>query len=184
MAHSLGCDNLGRELRSRIIYGARISVAIGLSGALVQALTAGVIGGTFDLLMQRFVDAFMCWPSVFFYLTIMAVIGRGILQVILVLGISSGIHSSRVVRSAVVSVKQNVYVEAVRALGASGGRIMMKHILPNVLAPLIIICSLGVGHMILMESTLSFLGFGIPRPTPSWSGMLGGAGRRYMITTP
>ncbi|MDZ4230232.1 MAG: ABC transporter permease [Dehalococcoidales bacterium] len=189
--HLLGTDNLGQDILSRIIYGARISMYVGLGGATLEIIVAMLIGlisgffsGKTDLIIQRFVDAWMCFPPLFIYLTVMAVLGPGLIQVILVLGISTGIRSSRVVRSAVIGIRENVYVEAARAIGAPNIRILTRHILPNVMAPVIIIFTLAMGQMILAEATLSFLGFGIPPPMPSWGGMLSGRGRSYMLQAP
>ena len=189
--HLLGADNLGRDLLSRIIFGARISMYVGLGGAIFQVVLgtiigtiSGFLGGKTDIVIQRFVDAFMCLPPLFFFLMIMAIVGPGLLQVIFVLGISGGIISSRVVRSAVIGIKENVYVEAARAVGAPAGRILARHILPNIMAPIIIIFTLSMGAMIINEASLSFLGFGIPPPTPSWGGMLSESGRRYMLLAP
>ncbi|MFC2016336.1 ABC transporter permease [Chloroflexota bacterium] len=187
----LGGDNLGRDLLSRIIYGARISMIVALSGsaiavigATIVGIVSGYFGGKTDMIIQRFVDAWICFPPLFIYLTIMAVLGPGLLQVIVVLGIARAIRQSRVVRAAVISIKENVYVEAARAIGVQPLRILIKHILPNIMAPIIIIFTVTSGFMILQEAMLSFLGFGIPPPTPSWGGMLSGAGRRYMLLAP
>ena len=189
--HILGADHLGRDLLSRIIYGARISMYVGLGGSILSAVTAtligitsGFLGGKVDLVVQRFVDAMMCFPPLFLYLTIMSILGAGLGQVILVIGVTWGILSSRVVRSAVIGIKENMYVEASRAIGASDLRILLRHVLPNVMAPIIIIFSLSMGGMIIAEASLSFLGFGIPPPTPSWGGMLSGPGRQYMLEAP
>lgn len=189
--HIMGTDNLGRDLLSRIIYGARISMYVGLGGSILYTLIAitigvlsGFIGGKFDLIVQRFVDGFMCFPPLVLYLTIMSLAGPGLVQVILVLGTVAGITGSRVIRSAVIGIKQNMYVEAARTLGSSPGRMLIRHILPNIMAPIIIMFTVHVGQFILAEATLSFLGFGIPPPTPSWGGMLSGAGRQFMYLAP
>ena len=189
--HILGTDNLGRDLLSRIIYGARISMYVGLGGSILYTLIAvtigvlsGFIGGKFDLIAQRFVDGFMCFPPLVLYLTIMALVGAGLVQVILVLGTVAGITGSRVIRSAVIGIKQNMYVEAARSIGSSPRRMLIRHILPNITAPIIIMFTIHVGQFILAEATLSFLGFGIPPPTPSWGGMLSGAGRQFMYLAP
>lgn len=189
--HLMGTDQLGRDVFSRIIYGARISMIVGLGGAALSTTIATVIGilsgfmrGTLDMVLQRLVDAWMCLPWLFIVLTIMVLLKAGLLQVILVLGITNGIGSSRVVRSAVIGIQENIYVEAAKAVGDSTGTTLVRHILPNVMAPIIIILSLSVGGMILAEATISFLGYGIPPPTPSWGGMLSWEGRNYMLQAP
>jgi peptide/nickel transport system permease protein len=189
--HILGTDQLGRDLLSRIIYGARISMIIGLSATMLNVaigtivgMVSGFVGGKVDLIVQRFVDAINCIPALILYLTIMAVMGQGIINLILVMGISGGIGSSRMKRSAVISIKENVYIEAARSIGVPAWRIMIRHILPNIFMILIVSFSTGIGGVILQESTLSFLGFGVPPPYPSWGGMLSGAGRQYMIQAP
>ena len=189
--HLLGADNVGRDLFSRIIYGARISMIVGLAGSLLDMLVATIIGtisgffgGKTDIIIQRFVDAFQCFPSLVLYMTFMSVVGPGLLQVVLVLGIVSGIRSSRVVRSAAIGVKENVYIEAARAIGAPTKIILTRHVLPNIMAPIIVVFTVAVGRMIIQEASLSFLGLGIPPPDPSWGGMLSGSGRRYMLQAP
>ena len=187
----LGTDNLGRDLLSRIIYGARISMFVGLGvAALATAIStiigviSGFLGGKTDIIFQRFVDAWMCFPPLFIILTVMAIVGPGLVQVIFVLGVMNGIGRSRVVRSAVIGIKENVYIEAATAIGGSTSRILVRHILPNITAPIIILFTITVGQAIITEATISFLGFGIPPPTPSWGGMLSTSGRRYMNMAP
>jgi peptide/nickel transport system permease protein len=189
--HILGTDNVGRDILSRIIYGARVSMIVGLSAASIDVLVAtiigslsGFIGGKFDLVVQRFVDAFMCFPGLILLVVLMSLLGSGMLQVILVLGFVWGIGGSRIVRGAVIGIKENVYVEAARAIGCSTWKLMTQHILPNIMAPIIILFTIAVGGIILAEASLSFLGYGIPPPTPSWGGMLSGAGRYYMLLAP
>jgi peptide/nickel transport system permease protein len=189
--HILGADNLGRDLLSRVIYGAQVSITIGMFGTLLATafsaifgIPSGFFGGIFDVICQRIVDAFLCFPPLVLYLTIMSVLGPGMFQVILVLGVTTGIRQVRVVRSAVISIRQNTYVEAAKAIGAPSAEIIWKHIMPNVLAPIIVLFTTTLGQMILAESTLSFLGFGIPPPIPSWGGMLSGTGRQYMLQAP
>jgi peptide/nickel transport system permease protein len=187
----LGTDQLGRDMLSRIIYGARISMIVGLAASAMDAFLAtligvvsGYFGGKVDLIIQRIVDSIIVFPNLFFYLSVMALVGPGIVQVIFVLGILQGIGSSRLIRSAVMAARNNVYVEAARSLGSPNTRILLRHILPNVMAPIIIIFTIAMGGVIIAEASLSFLGFGIPPPTPSWGGMLSGAGRRYMLQAP
>lgn len=187
----LGCDQLGRDLLSRIIYGARISVVVGLSVSAIAVVLStfigvvcGYIGGKLDLVVQRFVDAWLCIPPLFLILTLIAVAGPGMLQVIVVLGVLFGIGQSRIVRGATIGIRYNTYLEAARAIGSGTGRVLLKHVLPNVMAPIIVLFTITMGGAILAEATISFLGFGIPPPTPSWGGMLSEAGRRYMLMAP
>lgn len=190
-AHIMGGDNLARDVLSRVIYGARISMIVGLTGAALGVVIAffvggvtGYFGGKLDLIVQRFVDTLQAFPNLILYLTIMAVVGPGLPQLILVLGVTFGVVASRTQRSAVIAIKENVYVHAANAIGARTRTILFRHILPNIMPVMIIQFTLAVGNMILAESTLSFLGFGIPPPQPSWGGMLSGSGRRFMLAAP
>jgi peptide/nickel transport system permease protein len=191
LQHLMGTDTLGRDVFSNIIYGARISMYVGLGSvaiATVAALLIGVLGGYFggwsDTLLQRIVDAWMAFPYLVIVLTIAAVFGTSLLNVILLLGIGFTFGNSRVVRSAVLTVKAHAYVEAARATGAGHLRIMLRYILPNIVAPVIIVATLGLGTAILAEASLSFLGLGVPPPDPSWGRMLTGSARTYMERAP
>ena len=133
---------------------------------------------------QRFVAAWMAFPGLLLLLTIMSIAGRGMLQIIVVLGVSGGIPASRVVRGAVLGVKENAYFQAAQAIGSSRRRSLLRHVLPNITAPIIIIFSINVGGVIMSEAALSFLGFGLPPDIPSWGGMLSREGRQYMEIAP
>ena len=187
----LGADQLGRDILSRLVHGSRVSMIVGLAGTTVNIVVAAIIGvpsgyfgGKFDIIGQRFVDAWIAFPSLIILLTIMSIVGRGMLQIILVLGILSGIYTSRIVRSAVIGIKENDYFLAARAIGSTNAATVMRHILPNIMAPIIVLFSIAIGGMILGEASLSFLGFGLPPDIPSWGGMLSGEGRRYMEVKP
>ncbi len=187
----LGTDYVGRDLLSRLIHGARLSLAVGLAATALNVVIAvliggisGFFGGKLDLTVQRFVDAWMAFPALLLLLTIMSIAGRGLPQIILVLGISGGIGSSRVVRGAVIGVKEKVYFQAAAAIGSSKWRTFIRHVLPNVAAPVIIIFSINIGGVIISEASLSFLGFGLPVDFPSWGGMLSREGRKYMEAAP
>ena len=187
----LGTDQLGRDLLSRLLFGAQISLTVGLSATALNVLIAvligslsGFLGGKVDLVVQRFVDAWMAFPGLLLLLTIMSLVGRGLPQIIVVLGVTGGIGSSRIVRSAVIGVKENVYFQAAVAIGCSKGRILLRHVLPNIAAPVIIIFTINIGAVIISEASLSFLGFGLPIKIPSWGGMLSREGREFMEMAP
>jgi len=187
----LGTDHLGRDLLSRLIVGARISLTVGLAATALNVIIAVLIGGTFgflggkpDLVVQRFVDAWMAFPGLLLLLTVMSIVGQGLLQIIVVLGVSGGIGGSRTVRSAVIGVKENDYFLAAKAVGTPTSQILIRHVLPNIMAPIIIIFSINIGGVIIAEASLSFLGFGLPVEIPSWGGLLSREGRRYMEQAP
>ena len=187
----LGADNIGRDILSRVIYGARISVIIGLAASsiatvlsLIIGMVSGYVGGKFDLLFQRLVDTMMSIPQIILMMILISVIGPGIWQVTVVLGFMWGVIGSRIIRSAVISVKEKMYVAAAESIGCTRSKIIMRHILPNIMAPTIVLFTTRVPNVIRVEASLSFLGFGIPPPAPSWGGMLGTVGRDYMLQAP
>ena len=187
----LGTDDLGRDLLTRIIFGARVSVIVGLSASilatvisLIIGMFSGYIGGKLDLVMQRFVDAVMTLPGLILMIVLMALIGRGMWEMIIVLGINGGISGSRILRGPTISIKGNMFIVAAAAVGSTSAGILTRHILPNIIAPMVILFSVNVPAMILTEASLSFLGFGLPPPAPSWGGMLSGVGRTYMFQAP
>ncbi|MBA7643880.1 Glutathione transport system permease protein GsiD [subsurface metagenome] len=187
----LGTDNLGRDILSRVIFGARVSVIVGLAAATIATIISviigmlsGYIGGKFDLIVQRFVDAAMCIPALIMLIIIISMVGASMMAVIISLGILWGVIGSRIIRGAVISIKENVYIEAAKAIGCPITRILIRHILPNIMAPTIIVFTTRVPNVILTEAALSFLGFGIPPPLPSWGGMLSTEGRAYMFMSP
>ena len=187
----LGTDQLGRDLLSRIIYGARISLTVGLAATAINVVvallvggTSGFFGGKFDLVVQRFVDAWIVFPGLLLLLTIISITGQGLLQIILVLGISGGIGGSRILRSAVIGIKENDYFLAARAIGSPSAATLMRHVLPNIMPVVIIVFSISVGGVIMAEASLSFLGFGLPVEYPSWGGMLSREGRDFMEQAP
>ncbi len=189
--HLMGTDNLGRDVFTRIVYGARVSVTVGFGGigmgvllASLVGITSAYFGGWFDILFQRLVDAWQSFPWLVILLSLIAVLQPGILTLIVAIGILSASGSSRIIRSATLSIKENQYVEAAQAVGASHARIILRYILPNVFTVIIIIATIGLGGVILAESALSFLGFGVPPPFPSWGEMLSGSARVYMHRAP
>jgi peptide/nickel transport system permease protein len=186
-----GTDNLGRDVLSRCIYGAQLSVTIGLCAAglatlisVVVGIVTGYLGGKVDLFTQRCVDAWQSFPDLIVLIVVVSVAGPGMPQIIVTLGLLLGIAGSRIIRSAVVSVRENMYVHAAQSIGASTPRILVRHILPNVLPPIIVLFTTRVGVVILIESALSFLGLGVPPPAPTWGGMLSGSGRAFMFHGP
>jgi peptide/nickel transport system permease protein len=187
----LGTDNLGRDVLSRCLYGARLSVIIASSAAglatsisVLIGVVGGYIGGWVDMLLQRFVDAWMSFPGLVILIVVVAVFEPSMPTLIVTLGLLFGIGGSRVVRSAVVSVRENMYVHAAQSIGASTRRILIRHIIPNVLPAVIVLFTTTLGAAILAESSLSFLGLGVPPPAPTWGSMLSFSGRMYMFQAP
>jgi len=184
--YPLGTDELGRDLYSRIIYGSRVSLALGMAVAffattvgVLMGLVSGYYGGTIDSIIQRVVDILLAFPYLVFAIGLMAVLGRGIINLFLVLLYKEWVTPCRVVRSEVLAARESEYVEAARAVGAGNLHIMFKEILPNVFSSVIVVATLRVAWIILMEASLSFIGVGVPLHIPSW-GMIIADGRGYI----
>ena len=187
----LGTDGLGRDLLSRLISGARVSLLVGLTvttiSVVISSLIGGVsgfLGGKSDLVVQRFVDAWIAFPGLLLLLTIMSIVGKGLPQIILVLGISGGIGGSRLIRSAVIAIKGSDYFLAARAVGSPTTATLVRHVMPNVTPVVIIIFSISIGGVIMSLASLGFLGYGLPPNIPDWGGMLSREGRKYMEQAP
>ena len=175
----LGTDGLGRDILSRMIFGARVSLLVGLAAVLVQGVTgvtlgliAGYFGGWVDKLIMRIADVQLAIPFMVLAIAVMAVLGGGLRNVIIVLGITGWVTFGRVVRSQVLSLKQTEFVESARATGASTARILVVHILPNLVTSVLVMATLQVARMIIAEAALSYLGLGVQPPTPTWGGMV------------
>lgn len=186
--HVLGNDQLGRDLLSRLIYGARISLAVGVAGAVfsgIVGVTLGLIAGYYrgvvDDIIMRVVDTQMGFPSLMTALLVLYVLGPGVWKVILVLAVTRWMVFARVTRGLVLSLREEVFVDAARTTGCSDPRILFRHILPNLLSPLLVLVTLEVATMMLTEASLSFLGLGIQPPQSSWGLMLA-QGRAYVTT--
>ena len=177
--HVFGNDDIGRDILSRIMYGARVALMVGILsttiavtiGVLVGA-TAGYFGGWVDFVLSRLIDTLMAFPILALLLTLSALLGPSLRNVIIIVGVTFWASYARVIRAEVLSLRERDYVLAARASGAGDGRIILRHIVPNAIGPVIILASLAVGGVIIFESALSFLGMGISRPTPSWGTML------------
>lgn len=189
-AHPLGRDDIGRDILSRLIYGTRVAFIVAFAASAI-ALTIGVsvgaisgyFGGKVDALLSRIVDAILAFPLLILLITLAAVLGPSLPTVVVVIGISSWASYARVVRADVLSIRERDFVLAARASGATNARIIMRHVVPSVLGPVIVLASLSVGTIIILEASLSFLGFGIQRPTPAWGTMLSD-GRNYLRNYP
>ena len=178
-AHLFGTDDLGRDVLSRMIYSARISllvgfVAVGIAtviGIVIGAL-AGYYGGWLDSVLMRFTDIMLCFPTIFLILAVIAILGPSIWNIMVIIGVTSWMGVSRLVRAEFLTLKERDFVMASKAVGARDMRIIFRHILPNGMAPVLVSAVLGIGGAILVESSLSFLGLGVQPPTPSWGNML------------
>ncbi|MEM3427631.1 MAG: ABC transporter permease [Nitrososphaerales archaeon] len=188
--HLLGLDDFGRDVLSRLIHGATISMQVGLEVVLLSLLIgvvvgaiSGYYGGWVDMVCMRLADIFLAFPSLVLAIGIMAVIGPSIFNVVLSLVVVSWPYYARVIRSQTITLKKMDFITAARAMGASGKRILLTHIIPNAIPPVIILATLGMGSAILAEAGLSFLGLGVNPPTPSW-GVMVASGRDYILQAP
>ncbi|WP_312108149.1 nickel transporter permease [Brevibacillus reuszeri] len=190
MNHWFGTDEYGRDIFSRILYGAQISLMIGIVGVLISVgigvglgTISGYFGGKADMLIMRIMDIFMAFPSFLLALAIVSVLGPGMVNVMIAIGIFSVPTFARISRSAVISVKTKEYIEASKSMGASHSRIIFKHVIPNSVAPIIVLSTMRIATAILTASGLSFLGMGAQPPTPEWGAMLS-TGREYLRSAP
>ena len=189
--HPMGTDHIGRDVFSRILIGAKLSMIVGFLGAgfatlisIILGVASGYFGKKTDMVVQRFVDAWMTFPDLILLIVVLSVVGVGMFQIIAVLALLYGIAGSRIVRGAVISIRENMHTHAAQSMGAGPLHILWFHILPNLMPVVIVLFTIRVGAVILAEAGLSFLGLGVPPPAPTWGSMLSGTGRTYMYLGP
>jgi peptide/nickel transport system permease protein len=189
--HWFGTDEFGRDLMSRIMYGARIALFVGFTASFVGCTLGGLLGvisayagGKVDLFLERLMDILLAFPQLILALAIASILGPAVQNVVIAISIPIIPRAARIVRAAALSVKEHIYVEAVQALGASRRRVVLRHLVPNVVAPYIIIVTAQLGGAILAEAALSYLGLGAAEPTPSWGLMLSGSALSYAEKAP
>ena len=189
--HLLGTDSIGRDILSRLIYGARVTVIVSFGAVFISEMIAaslgimtGYYGGLVDKIGVRIVDVFQALPGLVVLITILGIFGSGLWQLVIVIGVLGGPPGSRIIRGQTLQIMASPFIEAGRVIGASDRRLMMRYVLPNVFALIILGATLRLGFVVLIEASLSFLGYGLPPPFPSWGQMLSLEGREYMRTQP
>lgn len=189
--HVVGTDELGRDVLSRLIWGARTSLGIGVGAVgiatvvgTIIGLASGLSGGMVDGVVQRIVETIMVFPPLLLALLLVSVTEPSVWIIMIAIVVPSVPQFARVMRGGVLSVKQQPYIEAARAIGASPTRLAFRHVLPNIMAPLLVLATVSVGRAIITEATLAFLGLSVPPPAPTWGGMLSGASRQYFTEAP
>jgi peptide/nickel transport system permease protein len=184
LVHFLGTDQFGRDIFSRLVFGARTAMIVGFGAAVGGGLTSAYFGGWFDLVLQRIFDILMAFPLIILALAVVSVFGTGVVNVVIAITIPLVPPCGRIVRASALAVREIPYVDAARALGFSHARIVLRHMVPNVLAPFLILLSAFVGQAILAEASLSYLGLGVQEPVAAWGLMLQGSAEDYATTAP
>jgi ABC-type dipeptide/oligopeptide/nickel transport system permease subunit len=186
--YPLGTDHVGRDLLSRMIYGARVSMLVGLGAQVIVVLIgvpigalSGQLGGRVDLVLMRFVDVMYAFPNLLFVILVMSMLGAGLMNIFIAIGLTGWVGIARQTRGQVLAIREKEFVEGARALGAGFGRVLLRHVLPNALTPIVVAVTFGIPQAIFTEAALSFIGVGINPPTPSWGQMVG-EGQQYLRT--